>query len=340
MNNLFNINVKLDELTEGQHVHAGVLQVTPNEHIEVEQIQGKLLQKVKGKMASQNALVDNFTLSTQYQQLQPNETYEFPFKVIQPSSVGTYKGKNVHIFYELEFAVELEKESFKRLDKGVFKSIKSFVSGNTDYKYSKSIILRKAINYNLFEDSESLQLSGGGFIIIVVFSMLFIALWLILFSALNLDKLESMSYLLGGGIVASVILGYLSKFAFFRSILGTFNVDISQENEEEFKSVVHSTSNWKYASEVNTYYEIIEEVTDDRGTSSYTYTEAIYHSPPIAISKATESEETTHRFPPQNNMPPSININNVSLKWVFIMEVKTILNLNLKYKKNIYHQSD
>jgi len=33
MNNLFDISVKLDELTEGQYVHSGVLQIVSNEHI-------------------------------------------------------------------------------------------------------------------------------------------------------------------------------------------------------------------------------------------------------------------------------------------------------------------
>lgn len=336
MNNLFDISVKLDKVEEGQHVHAGILQIIPNEHIGVEQIQGELRQKVKGKMAGQNELVDNFTVSTQYQQLPPNETYEFPFKIIQPSKAGTYKGTNVHIFYELEFAVELEKDSYKRLDKSLVKSIKSLVTRSTDYKYSKPITLRKASNYDIPKGQGLLELGEKDTFVMVFFSGLFVMLWFILFGLLRLNTMESWLEVMIIGVVVSAVIGYLSQVAFFRIVLGIFDVDIVKKDGENFTSIIHSTGNWRYVQAAKTYYKVIEEVVDDRGTTSYTYAEKIYVSDNMEMLLQNSQEEIVHPLPRPNSVPPVVSIHNVSVKWIIVLDLTTIMNLNLKYERVIY----
>lgn len=336
MNNLFSINVNLDDAAEGQYTHSGILQISPNENIDIEQIQGKLFRRVKGKMASQNELVDTFTVSTKYQQLLKNETYEFPFKVIQPSEVGTYKGKNVHIFFELEFAVELEKDSFKRLDKNIFKSIKSFVTGSTNYKYSKNIILRKTPNYDIQKSDGYLELEDQTTLIVVFFSGFFIISWLIIFGLLQLNTLDLWMHIMIGGVIVSLVVGYLSQIAFLNAFLGRFDVNISKKDDKSLTCIVHSTGNWRYIKAAKTYYKVVEEVIDDRGTTSYTYTETIYVSDNIDMLIQNSPEEIVHQLPRPNSVPPVVSIRNVSVKWIIVLELTAIMNLDLKYQSVIH----
>ena len=326
----------MDEIKDDQYVHAGVLRIIPGENIIIEQIQGKLLLKTKGKMASQSEPIDDFEVSPQQQQLIKNEIYEFPFKFIQKSDAGTYKGKNVHVFFELEFLIQLEKESFKRLDKNILKSLKSFVTGSTNYKYSKNIIIRKPPKYDVPESNDDLILEGDIHIIAALFSVFFIIFWLVLFNATKeLHQLDIWNVLMIG-IMICIALGYYVKRIFLTSILGKFNADIQKKDDKSFVSIIHSTGNWRYVQSAKTYYEVIEEVIDNRGTTSYTYTEKLYISDNLPISMRSSGEEVLHQFPRPNSVPPIIQMNNVSIKWMIVLDIEIFMSINLTYKRVIY----
>jgi len=329
MNDLFLIRLELEDVKENDNLRAGVLQITPNENIEIERIKGKLRQKIKGKIASQNRLIDTFGLSIEPMELSKNQLYDFPFNVEQKSDISTYKGENVHIFYEIEFSIQLEEESFKRLDKSLIESIKSFVTDGTNYRYSGEVIYRKPENYDIIEGLASLK-NHSSHTISRIFSVgTFLIPFLIAFSVL-----EAWGFLAIFVVFAIIILLYIFRIVFIMNVLGQFNIDIQKKNNNSFVSTMHSKNNWKYVREANLYYEIIEQVTDDRGNGSSTYTEILYESDNIPIPMKNSREEIIHQFPTPDSVPPIINIPNVSIRWVLVLEIVTKMNLTLNYTQS------
>jgi len=337
MNDLFRVNVQLNETIESPYNYAGVLRITPSETVQIEQIRGELVMRVKGKMESQSHIVDSFIIKIEDGELLENETYEFPFQRPRKTGVVSYKGRNVGVFFELKFSTNLEKETYKRVNKNIIKRVGSFLTGITDYNfYTRSVVFKPQSNYNLIERDHRLEINLGSFLIIAMFSMFFMALGMILFGVPQINDWDSEGFLLLLGIGLCIFFGYMSQSIFFAGLLGEFFADIKKKDDENFMATVRSTSNWRYISAAKTYYEIEEEVIDRRGTSTSTYTEKLYSSKPIEIYMMNSREEIMHSFPPPSRTPPAINeIDDVSIKWIFVLEVTTIMNLTLNYRKVI-----
>lgn len=331
MNDLFSIRLELEEAKKNDAIRAGVLQITPSENISIERIQGELSQQVKGKIRHKNRLIDTFDLSIEPMNLSKNETYDFPFNIEQKSDITTYKGENIHISYEIEFSIQLEEESFKRLNKSLLESIKSFIIDGTNYTYSGSIIYSKSENYDITEGlgylkSNALSVLSGAF-----FLLFFLVPCFIILGVLNL-----WIYFIICAIITSIAFAYLLRVVFLENILGRFNIDIQKKNNEIFASTIRSTNNWKYIREANMYYEIIEEVIDNKGKNARIFTETLYVSDSIPVSKENSREEILHQFPRPNSVPPVFSIDNASIKWMLVLEVTTTMNLNLIYERVIH----
>lgn len=331
MDDLFDIRLELEDAKENNPVRAGVLQITPNEDIEIEKIKGKLWQKIKGKIPNESTPIDTFHLSRKPIQLSKNQTYDFPFHVEQKSDIGTYKGVNIHVFYEIEFSIQLEEESFQRLDKTLISSIKSLIIDGTNYKYSGEVIYRKSETYNIKEGLSYLEIGSSSSTGRIIVISLFLIPCFIIFSVL-----EAWIFIAIFAVVAFIALIYLFRIVFLINVLGGFNIDIKKKNNNSFASTIISKNNWRYVREANMYYEVIEYVTDKGRKRDDIHTEILHESDIKPISIKNSRQEIIHQFPSPKHVPPVINIANVSIRWVLVLEVVTTMNLTLIYTKTIY----
>jgi hypothetical protein len=323
MDNIIQLNIELDnnESTADHVLRSGFLIVSVEESITIEGINVQLLERVKGKMSSQKTSVHTTDLARGMQVLRKGETYRFSFELPRKPNIESYKGKNFSILYELDFKVELEQTSYDNLEKGVFKNIKSFFTGEKHHKQAFPITFEQPIEkYEIVEVDGDFSLKRNNTMLAIV-GVLFLLVSLFL---------SSMDVLITALVtVLGLMLGYFLQKLLIPSFIGKFSLELTQKDNETFLAVVQSGNHWKSLSDSNLRYEVIEEVIDRRGTSTSTYTETLFSSPTVSLNN--EAREAVFVFPERHF--PMIKIQDASIKWLMKLEMKTSIGFKLKYDK-------
>lgn len=328
MNNIIQLSIELDndEQTDMRVLRSGFLIVLVEESITIEGIEVELLERVKGKMSSKKEVVHRSTLARGMQVLQKGETYRFPFELPRKPNIETYTGKNFSILYELEFRVELEETSYDGLKKGVFKNIKSFFTGEKHYKDAFPIVFEQPERkYEIVESDGDFSLKINNTIVFIV-GVLFLVVSLFLF----LKDIEIIIIV----TMLGLLIGFSLQKLLIKNMVGGFTLELIQKDNETFLAVVQSRHNWKFLSDSNLRYEVIEEVIDRRGTSTSTYVKSLFSSSAVELLSNNEAREVVFPFPERHF--PMIKVEDASIKWVMKLEMKTTVGFILKYDKVFY----
>ena len=160
-----------------------------------------------------------------------------------------------------------------------------------------------------------------------------IPLILICFGLLFEQFMNQELILFGLGIVLSIAIAVLIQYIVFREAIGSFNAKLVVQDNINFLSVFSSKKNWKYISKATASYSIIENVVDDRGTSSTTSTATLYHSPKQTISRKSKQEEILFAYPINKVVLPTLSIGGVSIKWMLHLRLTTIVGFKLYFSR-------
>ena len=163
MNDFFNIKVSIQKEEEksiiGQNFYTGQLTISARETIEVEQIKGQLLLKMKGRMSTFERQIDKFFISNSIKKLIKNESYQFSFDFQYTSDLPTFKGQNFSSLYEIVFEFDFDKENYEKLNKGILSSISTFFTGKRNYKHVEYITFEQEnTQFEVVESDDELDL--------------------------------------------------------------------------------------------------------------------------------------------------------------------------------------
>ena len=114
-------------------------------------------------------------------------------------------------------------------------------------------------------------------------------------------------------------------------VLGAFPFKVINTSEEQFSIHLNNHNRWRNISQVNLYFEVWEEVIDNRGTSTTTYTKKLFTSPGHNIKSPRGEMRKTFSYP--TNMPGTTQFNEARIFWQLNLQVPSLLGIRFSFKE-------
>ncbi len=293
-----NIN-SLDNRTVTGHVS-----IIVSETITLDKITGYIVLESRGRVSARKENVLSFKISDQKKILK-DELHEFPFSVeFFDNDIDSYKGKNVTFSYKCEAQVNVNEHDIGKLEKSIFSTIKSFITSNNSMTVSTYFLVEKPnAVYQIEEASLYFKLH---------FNLILPLLILPVIGGIALLLTPKHNWKI---VIVSLALAALFIYAFFKIIenkLGRVSMKTTQE-VDGFLCEIRKTRQFKLT-KLKIYYNVIEKVIDNRGTSSTSYTEVLYKSPEQKLSNFKSRPQFTFNYPNKKGLQ-STNYNDASILW-------------------------
>ncbi|MEO0584949.1 MAG: hypothetical protein AAF135_22245 [Bacteroidota bacterium] len=254
------------------------------------------------------------------------QTLEIPFQAVCHFPYPTYKGRNASYYYTVEAEITIEQDEAKK--KALLKKIRSvFVK---DYLLRRKRVVEvpyEEAPYRLLEVESDLKgqlpyLStavGGA----SLFGISFI----------SLPEYRDTWELVGQGIGSFLISGLLTT-GIRNALVGKFTVIPKNINDEEVELHIFNSSKWRFVQEAAVSYEIVERVTDDRGTSTVILRETVFESLDFETSPKHNPVEALFSLPTPGQIP-RIQNGDFRMVWTAKLSLTLPLGLKLRYKGGI-----
>ena len=308
----------LNELTNINNA-SGYLILKSSETITLDTVRAVVFREARGLMAGVKDEVLSFDIISN-KKLGKAESCEIPFS-FNASGFGmnAYVGKNVSFSYSVEIQIDVGNEDVEKLKRSLFSKLKSFVTADYTIKISEYFKLGNiSSRYQVVEEEVEFGIHLSW--VLILLTVLFFGC--IYFSIMQ----EFNSVYIFSGIALSVLIGYLILNYIEKSLGGismkTINVS------DGFVCKLMDTNKFNLLDTI-LYYEIIEKVIDNRGTSTSEYTEVIYSSPKRELTNIQSSPELKFLYPQRNGLH-SCDYGYASLLWKMKLEGK-YLGLRIKY---------
>ncbi|WP_442265314.1 hypothetical protein ACSIGC_13385 [Tenacibaculum sp. ZS6-P6] len=293
------------------NVYDGVLNIHPKEDLIIDHIDGIVYLEARGRMSSVKKQLVTFKIDDRIV-LTKDEAYEIPFSFnLDEDYIESYTGKNVSISYSCEAKIHVNEEDLEKLDRGVLTRMKSFFT--SDYSTKISGYFNKFNNeeqYKIGESHSDLKLAFN-FSSALIIALIIAALYIFFLIGLNFNFHGFHIFLL---VIATAIISYV-QFKIKKSRIGDISLKTSNR-ENGFICYVKPARNFSL-NKAKIHYRIVEKVVDNRGTSSTTYTEAIFKSP-IKPLKSRGSSEVEFQFP-ENKRLASMEFEDASIYWEIVI---------------------
>ncbi|TYC18103.1 hypothetical protein ES677_01615 [Bizionia gelidisalsuginis] len=291
------------------NVVSGYCTILASETIHADGITGMIYFEARGRMTSQKEHVLTIELAHD-QALYKNKTYTLPFSFDLPAdSIESYSCKNVSFSYSCDIILAINENDSSTIERSAFAKIKAVVSSKNEIKTTHYFNFEnKNRPYEVFEIKEKFYLQTNLFI-----SLIFI----LIFGAIYSYYIPDFNTLY---IVLGVILVFLLVFVsnqFIKGALGKVSLETLQ-NDDGFYCKIYKTKKFNLSNQT-LYYEIIEEVTDSRGSSTSTAIETIFtsHKKPLTDFRDTSTIQFNY---PQESGLQSVNYKDVSIFWRVVLE--------------------
>ncbi len=227
------------------------------------------------------------------------QKYEYDKTITLEDAPISFRGNNVNVLWWLYLEVELDQNSKSEIQSSLFKDIalvnllKSF-----DGKHeNKNLILVQNATYKYGIDDFSLTYTISAYIQLVI-GIFILILSVILFVGEIIKKhiwipiLAGIGFL-GYGIYEKIGIGTLKKVNF----KGIY------EDNENFNLQITVEKNFKKIRAATIYYQIKEEVIDNRGTTSTTRTSTIFESQNKTVNSFSSNIFDVSLPYPKNDLP-------------------------------------
>lgn len=300
--------------TVSKNLYDGVLRIHSKETLIIDHIDAVIYLEARGKMSGVKNRIVSFQIDTK-RTVQKDESYKIPFTFNLPDGyIDSYSGKNVSISYNCEAKIHVNEEDLEKLDRSVFTKVKSFFTSDYATKVSTYFNkFNKEENYKISREHSDLKLAYN-FISLLFTTLIVSVLFLIALLSLKFE-LHAIHGLI---FIASVALVSYIQFEIKKKKIGDISLK-TFNSDEGFICAVKPARNFSLT-KAEIYYQIIEKVVDNRGTSSSTYTKTIFKSP-IKPLKSKGSSEVEFQFP-ENKSWSSMEFEDASIYWEIVIKGK------------------
>ena len=313
-------DIIIERVTDNFNV-SGYLSITSSETIDVDMIDGGVFLEARGRMSSQKSLHTSFTISGD-RTLQARERYKIPFSFnLYDVTIGTYKGKNVDFTYKCEARIHVEDDDIGKVDRSFFSKVKSFVTSDDSLKVSSYFHVEdRTSTYQVVETKTTLDFRTN-LIMSLIIAILFAGTYLFLIPELN-------GFYAIIGLLSLIVL-IISAKLYTENALGDVTMETLRD-EDAFLCTIKKSKNFNLANQY-LYYQVIEKVVDDRGTSSSTYRSILYTSGKKKMSNHREHAQLKFSYPNTRNWH-SNDFGDTSIYWVMHLKGTSYLGFVLKYE--------
>lgn len=290
---------------------SGILTIHSPIEINLEKIQAFILFEGRGRMSSFKKNLQSFNIPCE-RKISENQTYEIPFSfTLSDIPTPSYRGKNVSLTYKLEFKIMIA--DIDKFDRSIFSTVKSFITSDNSVKVSQYIVPNlNNTEYNIVNKQHEFHLTPS-IATWVKSSVLSAIIYFALLATLgfSIDFFHLLLIAVGAFIFSQLINSYK------KSVIGNISLRAYKNDTNSFNCEITKSSGFKLSNK-KIYYQIVEKVVDDRGTSSSTYKEIIYSSPFKRLSKL-KKQEINFEFPIRKELA-SLEYDDVTIFWEVIIE--------------------
>ena len=309
----------IDKVNNGKII-SGYLMIKSSETITLDKIKGVIFLETRGRMSSHKDEI----LSIQIQQnkiITENETYKIPFTFNSSNfEINSYVGKNVSFSYNLEIQIDVNNEDIKKMERSLFSKVMSFVTSDYSIITSEYFELENLnLKYQVVETKTDFTIQPN-LIVSIIISLIFVSVYIYIIP-------EFIIWYIILGIASIILLLYLVT-KYIENMLGAISME-TLKDEDAFICKILKTRKFNLMNPY-LYYEIIEEVVDNRGTSPSTYTETLYTSEKLKLQNFKSNPSLKFLFPKRNGLY-SLEYSDVSIFWQMKLKGK-YMGLTLSYK--------
>jgi len=282
------------------------IKINPQLDMAFTQVTCSLQYQVLGKTISNKINISSLTID-QNSSWEKNNNYNYKGKFELGDLPVSYNGKNLQIIWWLYLEVVFNQESKSRIQNMLLKDlfVVSLVKSFDGKHQNKNIVSVNNPNFayeiNAFDSKYKVDpylYLTIGIITTIITSILFFS---------ELFKKYILIPIIGSigftvyGLHRLYSIGLLKEIKFVGSILNnkTFNLEITIQNNHE--KITSAT----------VYYSIIEEIIDNRGTTSTTYRESIYRSAQTIIEKPPNKIINVQLDYPDKDLPIDFSRKNI-----------------------------
>ena len=311
--------VFITEINNGK-ASTGYLELISSEDLLIDAITADIHFEARGRMRGSKNTLTSFPVIVQPTQLKAHEETILPFTFILNDTVESYEGKNASFTYNCEVSIAVDKDDYNKLGLSFLSNIKSLITSNRTLRTIKKFDVSDLRNgYRVEEGTFDFKLTPNYLISGVI------ALLLFLIYLLFMPEFNGMYIILG---IATIIVISIVIHSYLKTTLGKVTMELS-DADNGFLCIVGKTKKFNLKDQT-IYYEIIEKVTDRRGTKTSTHREAVYTSGRKAMNNFKKNSE--FKFPyTENPYYKSMEIQDVSILWRMMITGTSNLGLKLKY---------
>lgn len=310
------LNIELEFQEVSEVVTAGILKITSQETIRVNNIRLEVYLEGEGLMERVKQMVAREFIFRTETVLNSNEEYAFPFMLNLHYKTESYNGINGKLKYNCEVKIEVHEDDLGSLDVSLFSTIKSKFMDEKILEYSFFYdYYNHSISYEAKEESYDLKssLNALAFIPIALIALGFIYFFI--------PEAGIHIYFIAA-ILSVMFFQLISSLVSKRK--GNNLIKVSQQGN----LLQFNLSNCVFYGlrEFEIYYEILEKVTDNRGTSTTVHKETLYKSDRKSYDRLLK--ETLKFSLPENENMQSMNVCNIKIEWIF--HVRALNNFGIK----------
>lgn len=298
---------------------SGYLKIQSTEDLTIDNINGLVYFEVRGRMSTSQDVILKFNIETGTL-INKDKVHKIPFNFnTNACTADTYTGKNVSFLYKLEIKINVNKGDIEKLERTIFSKIKSAVTSDYSLKIEKRFKVQDLKSKYRIEEAKTTFNLQPNTILLILVSIIFGAI------SLNLIPEFSVIYLIIA-IGTIYILKYLIT-SFISKSLGIITME-TKENNDTFQCKLSKPRNFILKNQ-NLYYQITEQVIDNRGTSSSTYRETILTSERKNISN-NKVQTIKFNYPTKQGLQ-TYQYKDASILWEMNFEGH-YLGITLNYK--------
>jgi len=299
----------------------GVLLLKSSETIRIDQILGDVYLEARGQMSSFKKRIVSFVICKNIVLIK-DEEFKIPFTIdISKKDTNTFEGSYVSFNYTCQVEIDVNEYDLDNVDRSLFSKIKSFVKSDDSIIVSKYFTVNDLeCKYRVINTFEVLTIKPNS---------IFIFIWFILLCIVMIIYKDLMNgfTLFIGLFIAFFIGGALNKMI-FRRLNDIIHVNIYEADNSFICSLDKITK--LNLSNTNLYYEIIEQVEDNRGTSPGVYEKVIYESTKQNLKHIKANEGLTFKFPKTKGLH-SVTYGDASILWRMVLVKKSNFGFKFKY---------
>ena len=312
--------VFIDEENDGT-ISTGYLDIVSSEDILMDEITAKIYFEARGKMRGYKNTVISFPVITEPTLIKAGEENFIPFSFEIDDLIESYEGKNASFTYTCEVMMHVDDSDFKKLGLNFLATVKSFVTSDKRLRAQKQFEVSNYYHtYNVKEGKYDFKLKLNYKLPIIIAVILFL-IYIILLPEFNL----TFAIL---GVVLLIVITYVIHM-YLEDAFGRLVMELADEDEENFRCTIEKTRKFNLE-EQHVYYEVIEEVVDNRGTKSSTNRQRLYASFRKELTKFKKN--TAFTFPyPSNLSYATMEVKDVKIFWRMCVTGITSGGLKLKY---------